>query len=205
MPIDLRSLLVPAHTAVVTQECQKAVLGEQAVFPQLAEEARRQMIPNAARLVKAARAADVAVVHGIAVRRADGLGSSTNARLFGAARKAGVAMEPGSDGVEVIDEIGCAETDLVSQRLHGVGPMWGTDLDPILRNLGVRTVVAIGVSVNVGVTNLVLDAVNAGYQVVLPRDAVAGIPAEYADAVIDNTLSFLATIVTTDDVIEVWS
>jgi biuret amidohydrolase len=59
--------------------------------------------------------------------------------------------------------------------------------------------------VNVGVTNLVMDAVNAGYQVVLPRDAVTGVPKEYADAVIDNTLSLLATVTTTDDVIGAWS
>ncbi len=205
MPIELSSLVDPAHTAVVTQECQKAVLGEHAVFPQLAEAAQEHMIPNAGRLVKAARAAGVNIVHCIAMRRADGLGSSNNARIFGAARKSGVALEPGSEGVEVINEIGMEDTDLVSRRFHGVGPMWGTDLDPILRNLGVRTIVAIGVSINVGVTNLVLDAVNAGYQVVLPRDAVAGIPANYANAVIDNTLSILATVVTTDDVIGAWS
>ena len=205
MPIELASLVDPAHTAVVTQECQKAVLGEQAVFPQLADAARESMIPNAGRLVKAARAAGVNVVHCIAMRRADGLGSSANARIFGAARKSGVAMEPGSVGVEVIDEIGMQDTDLVSRRLHGVGPMWGTDLDAILRNLGVRTIVAIGVSLNVGVTNLVLDGVNAGYQVVLPRDAVAGIPANYANAMIDNTLSILATVVETDDVIGAWN
>jgi ABC-type transport system substrate-binding protein len=28
-------------------------------------------------------------------------------------------------------------------RLHGLGPMGGTDLDPILRNLGVRTIVVV--------------------------------------------------------------
>jgi nicotinamidase-related amidase len=83
--------------------------------------------------------------------------------------------------------------------------MWGTDLDPILRNLGARTIVAIGASVNVGITNLVMDAVNAGYQVVLPRDAVAGIPPAYADAIIDNTLSLLATVVSTDDIVGAWS
>jgi len=53
----------------------------------------------------------------------------------------------------------------------------GTELDPVLRNLGIRTIVAAGVSVNVALTNLVFDAVNAGYQVVVPRDAVAGLPA----------------------------
>ena len=82
--------------------------------------------------------------------------------------------------------------------------MSGTDLDPVLRNLGVTTVVVAGVSVNIAITNLVMDAVNRGYQVVLPRDAVAGVPADYADAVIDNTLSLLATVTTTDDVIAAW-
>ena len=60
-------------------------------------------------------------------------------------------------------------------------------------------------SVNVAVTNLVMDAVNRGYQVVLPRDAVAGLPADYADAVIDNTIALLATVTTTAAVIDAWA
>jgi nicotinamidase-related amidase len=83
--------------------------------------------------------------------------------------------------------------------------MAGTDLDPVLRNLGVSTVVVIGVSVNVAITNLVMDAVNTGYQVVLVRDAVCGVPASYADQVIDNTLSLLATVVTTDELLGYWA
>jgi nicotinamidase-related amidase len=82
--------------------------------------------------------------------------------------------------------------------------MGGTDLDAVLRALGVTTVVGVGVSVNIGMTNFVMDAVNAGYQFVLPRDAVAGVPPEYAAAVIDNTLALLSTVVTTDDVVAVW-
>jgi nicotinamidase-related amidase len=65
--------------------------------------------------------------------------------------------------------------------------------------------VVTGVSVNVAVTNLVMDAVNRGYQVVLPRDAVAGVPADYADAVIDNTLSLLATVTTVDALVAAWA
>jgi biuret amidohydrolase len=202
---DLVELVRAAHTAVVTQECQKGVLGDHVPFPQLVEAARVEAIPNGARLLKAARAADVAVVHAIAARRPDGLGYNTNARLFGAVRKSGVVLELGTATTEVIDEFDPQPSDISSVRMHGIGPMWATDLDPILRNLGVRTIVAIGVSVNIGVTNLVMDAVNAGYQVVLPRDAVAGVPKEYARAIIDNTLSLLATIVTTDDVIGAWT
>ena len=82
--------------------------------------------------------------------------------------------------------------------------MGGTDLDPVLRNLGVTTIVGVGVSVNVAIPSMTMDAVNAAYQVVLPRDAIAGIPRDYADAVIDNTLSLLATVTTTDDVLAVW-
>lgn len=203
MPPALVELVDPASTAVVTQELQRGVVGQPSVFPQLAEIARLDAVPNAARVTKGARRVGIPVVHCVAMRRADGLGSSANARLFGAARKAAVQLTPGSDAVAV-DEAVYADDDLVLSRLHGIGPMWGTDLDPILRNLGVRTVVVVGVSVNVGVTNLVMDAVNAGYHVVLPSDAVAGVPEDYATAVIDNTLSLLATIVTTDDLLEAW-
>jgi nicotinamidase-related amidase len=80
-----------------------------------------------------------------------------------------------------------------------------TDLDAVLRNLGATTIVVAGVSVNVAIMNLVMDAVNHAYQVVLPRDAVAGVPKEYADMLIDNTLSLLATVTTTDDVIAAWN
>ena len=76
------------------------------------------------------------------------------------------------------------------------------DLDAVLRNLGVQTIVAVGVSLNVAIPNLVMDAVNAGYRVVLPRDAVAGIPTEYGAAVITNTLALLATVTSTDALID---
>ena len=204
MSVDLAELVDPSSTVLVTQECQNGVLGERAVFPELAGIARKQMIPNAARLAKSARAAGVPVIHCVVERRADGLGSNANARLFAAARKAPVPLLPGTDAVEVIPEIGVEERDLVLSRLHGLGPMGGTELDAILRNLGARTVVGVGVSVNVGMLSLVLDAVNAGYRFVLPRDAVAGVPEEYADAVIENTLALVATVVTTDDLLGVW-
>ena len=205
MAVALAELVEPGRAALVTQECQNGVIGEQAVFPSLAEIARREMIPNAARLTKAARVAGVPVVHCLALRRPDGLGANTNARIFGAAKKSPVILAPGSDAARVIDEIGVEDSDIVLSRYHGVGPMAGTDLDSVLRNLGATTIVGIGVSVNVGMTNFTMDAVNLGYQFVLPRDAVAGVPSEYADALIDNTLSLLATVVTTDELIGAWS
>lgn len=203
MPIDLASLLDPAHTALVTQECQNGVIGERSALPQLAE-AAAPIRPNLRRLAEAARAAGVPVLHCTAERRADAKGSNTNARLFLAVRKSPVTLLPGSVEASVIPELGPEPGDLNLTRLHGLGPLAGTDLDPVLRNLGVTTIVGVGVSVNVGMTNFVMDAVNLGYQFVLPRDAVAGLPAAYADAVIDNTLALLATLTTTEAVVALW-
>lgn len=203
MTPPLVDLVAPRHTALVTQELQGAVVGPDAGLGVLAAEARREALPNIARLLPVARAAGVPVVHCLVQRRADGLGSNHNARLFAVGRK-GVDITPGSAGAALLDEFGPEPNDLVLRRWHGLGPMGGTDLDPILRNLGVTTVVVTGVSLNVAIPNLVMDAVNAAYRVVVPRDAVAGVPTDYGNAVIDNTLALLATITTTADLAAAW-
>jgi nicotinamidase-related amidase len=200
----LTELAAPAHTAIVTQECQGAVIGPNAGLVQLAKEVRRVALPNIARLLPVARAAGVRVVHCVVQRRPDGLGSNHNAKIFAIGRGE-VNILPGTPGAAVLPELGPEPTDLVLNRWHGVGPMGGTDLDAVLRNLGVSTIVVVGVSLHIAIPNIVMDAVNAAYRVVVPRDAVAGIPTEYGNAIIDNTLSLLATITTTDDLLQAWS
>lgn len=194
-----------AHSALVTSECQNGVIGPAAALPQLAEAAASTVIPNGAKLCAAARGAGVPVLHCTAGRRADGRGSNTNARLFMAMRKAPRPIELGDTATQVVDEFDVQPGDFVLSRMHGLSPMAGTDLDPILRNLGVTALVVAGVSLNVAIPNLVMDAVNLGYRVVLPRDAVAGVPPSYGDQVLENTLALLAEVVTTDDVIAGWS
>jgi nicotinamidase-related amidase len=197
------TLVEPGRTAVVTQECQGAVVGPNAGLPALAEEAAREAMPNIARLLPVARASGVRVVHCVIQRRPDGQGANRNCRLF--AFSDTLDLAPGSSGASVVPELGPEVSDLVLARWHGVGPMGKTDLDAVLRNLGVSTIVPVGVSVNIAITNFVMDAVNGGYDVVLPRDAVAGIPSDYAAAIIANTLSLLATLTTTDELVDIWS
>jgi len=193
-----------AHSALITSECQNGVIGPATALPQLAEAAASTVIPNGAKLCAAARSAGVPVLHCTAGRRTDGRGSNTNARLFMAMRKASRPLELGDTPTQVVDEFDVQPEDFVLSRMHGLSPMAGTDLDPILRNLGVNALVVAGVSVNVAIPNLVMDAVNHGYRVVVPRDAVAGVPAAYAEQVLDNTLSLIAELVTTEDVIAEW-
>ena len=67
-----------------------------------------------------------------------------------------------------------------------------------------RTLVGVGVSVNVAIQNFAFDAVNAAYQMVIPRDAVAGFPPEYVELVFAHTLGAIATLTTTQAVLEAW-
>jgi nicotinamidase-related amidase len=205
MPLDLRALVAPEHTALVLQEVQNGVVGMPSALPALAEAAAAvDLIGNCARLARAAREVGITVLHCTAETRADGRGGNHNARLFAGVKKSAVRLTPESAAVQVPAEIGVDDRDMVLARYHGLGPMTGTQLDSILRNLGATTIVGVGVSVNIGMTNLAFDAVNHGYQMVMPRDAVAGVPNEYAQSVIDNTLSLVATITTTDDVLAAW-
>lgn len=204
MAIDLAALIAPAHTALITQECQRGVIGDRSVLPALAEAAQGEVTHNISRLVDAAREASATVVHCTAERRQDGLGANHNARLFQAMARAQTILAPGSEAAEIVPEIRLAESDLVLPRLHGLSPFQGTELDSVLRNLGVRTVVGVGVSVNVAIMNFAFDAVNAAYQVVIPRDAVAGFPREYVEAAFQNTLGAIATLTTTDELLGHW-
>jgi nicotinamidase-related amidase len=206
MAADLRELLTPATTVLLTQECQRGVVGPDSMIPALADAARTSgALANITRLVHAARTARVGVLHALAARRPDGRGANTNARLF-----VSVARQPdqqwlGTDATLPLEEFGVDDSDLTSTRLHGLSPIFGQDVDGLLRNLGCRTIVIVGVSTNVAIPNAVFDAVNLGYQVVVPVDAIAGVPMEYTDAIVRNTLALVATTMHTDQVLACWS
>jgi biuret amidohydrolase len=203
----LTDLITPASTAVVTMEVQRAVVGDQAALPALATEvAESGMIDNVARLCAAARGAGARVVHCTAAFRPDRAGSKANSRILAASMKGAAGrMDIGSPGVELVPELGPDPADIVLQRVHGLTPFTSTSLDQILRNIGISTIIATGVSLNVGVLGMVLTAVDLGYQVVVPRDAVAAIPPSYADPLFDNTVSMLATVCTTTDIETAWA
>jgi nicotinamidase-related amidase len=177
------------------------------------------VLDRIAALGRAARAAGVPVVHCTAESRTDRLGGNRNARLFALTRKetkAEATQEPQPESTSssggrvdpaafaVHPRVGVEPSDIVLPRLHGVSPMTGTSVDPVLRNLGVTTIVATGVSVNVALLGLAFEAVNLGYQLVVPRDAVAGVDEQYVEAVFEHTLSLLVTVTTTESVLAVW-
>ncbi|MGH9096797.1 MAG: isochorismatase family protein, partial [Acidimicrobiales bacterium] len=181
----LAQLVAPPTSALLVQEMQPGVVGTGSGLPALAEAgASVGLVEKVAAVVGAARAAGVTVVHCTAENLPGGFGGNRNARVFVAARRAGMENAPGSDSVRPIPEVGPETGDVVLPRYHGLSPMTGSPLDSLLRNHGVTTVVVVGVSLNVAIPNLVFDAVNRSYQVVVVSDAVVGVPVEYGERVL---------------------
>ncbi len=197
---DLAVLVAPDRAALLTVEVQEGVVGARSAVPALAA-AAAPALPRIGALAAAARAVGVPVLHCTAEMRPDRQGSNRNARLFALAGRG----RPDPAAASVHPAVGVEPGDFVLARLHGVSPMTGTSLDSILRNLGVSTIVATGVSVNVALLGLAFEAVNFGYQLVLPRDATAGVNDAYVDAVYANTLSLLATVTTAQAVVDAWA
>jgi nicotinamidase-related amidase len=202
VPIDLTELVGAGRAAVLTMELQRGVVGDLSSFPELAAAVDAGgVLANTARLLRAARRVGVPVVHCTAGFRADRVGSPSNAPLMTAMLRRDEHLVDGTPAVELIPEIGAEPGDLVSHRRHGVSPFLGTTLDPTLRALGVSTVVATGVSLNLGVIGLAIEAVNLGYRVVAATDAMAGVPSDHAASVVRYTLALVATLSTVDEVI----
>jgi nicotinamidase-related amidase len=194
--------LEPGSTALIVVECQGGVVGESSMLPELAEQAG-PILPIISTLAAGARRAGVTVVHanfepipGVSERPTNPLFENVLSRTSG--------WKPGSPEVTTVPEIGVGEGDLLLSRHHGLSPARGTELLPVLRGLGIETVVVTGVSLNIAVTSVVLDAVNEGFRAVVPRDAVAGTPKDYAEDVLRYTLAMLATLTTSDALLTQW-
>jgi nicotinamidase-related amidase len=185
-------------------EVQEGIIGDRAPWPDLAAAANKiGLVGNAARIAEAARACGAPVVHCTAEYLAGRFGANVNARLFGNARKRTSGAEHDPRYERPVPQT-WREGDILLPRYHGVSPMTGSPLDSVLRNHGVTTLILSGVSLSFAMLNLTFDAVNRAYQVILPSDAVAGFPEDYARQVMANTLSMLGTVATTNEILEAW-
>lgn len=196
----------PTRAAVLTMEMQRGVVGDMSTIPDLAAVvASEGIVKQTARLLDAARSVGVPVVHCLAGFRGDRAGTPLNAPLIKAMLRDPNHLLIGTPATEVLPELGPEPSDLTSMRMHGVSPFGGTDLDGLLRNMEVHTLVVTGVSVNLGIVGLAIEAVNLGYEVVVVRDAVTGVGSEYVEDVLANTLRLISRVAMVDDVISGWT
>ena len=206
MPIDWPELLKPSHTAIVINEMQVGIVGDQASLPELAKAVRETgIVPRLARLLDIARANGVRVCHCPALKRPDGLGNPLNTPLTAGLAQRGQAMASGSRRSDIIPELAPKAEDVVCGRYFGMQGFQESGLDGFLRAFGIKTVIVAGVSTNIGVLGTAMGAVDRGYKAVIATDCVAGTPLDYHEAVLRNTLRFLAWTTTAEAIAKAWS
>ena len=202
----LETLIDTERSAVLTMEIQRGVVGDLASIPALQKTvAESGIIPNTAKLLAAARARGVRVVHCTAAFRRDRAGSFHNVPMVNALLANPDYLVSGSAEAELVPALGPEPDDLVTERFHGMSPFTSTSLDAWLRSSGITTVIATGVSLNVGILGLSIEAINRGYHVVIPADCVAGHPRDYGELVLENSLRQLTKLTTSDEIVAAWS
>ncbi|MBM3595913.1 MAG: cysteine hydrolase family protein [Alphaproteobacteria bacterium] len=203
---QISDLLAKGRAAFVMTEVQPGVIGLEGPWPPLVEAANKtNLVANCARIAAAARTAGAPVFHCTADSLPGSFGASRNTRLTGSARKKGAGERVNSPAGAAPFPETWEDGDILMPRFNGLSCMHGTALDQVLRNEGITTVVVTGVSLAFGVLSTSIDVVDRGYQLVIPTDAVAGFPEDYAKAVVDNTLMMIANLTTTDAVVEAWT
>lgn len=76
----------------------------------------------------------------------------------------------GTWGAELVDDLGRLESDIVITKKRP-SAFFGTELDFVLKGLGVDRLIVAGTSTNWAVESTIRDADSLDYQVVVPREA----------------------------------
>ncbi len=106
----------------------------------------------------------------------------------------------GTWGAEVIEELTPLEEDYCIKKRRFSG-FFQTDLDLVLRELGVKTVVVTGVVTNICVRSTCHDAFFLGYQVVVPEDCVRATGPREQESTLWDIETHFGAVTTSDKVI----
>ena len=131
------------------------------VYGALACDRGKAIIPATARLLDAARAAGVPVIF------------CNDAHIKGIDRELklwGDHAIVGTEGAKVIPELNASECDYIVPKRRYSG-FFQTDLDILLKELGVKTVIMTGLHTHMCVRHTSADAFSLGYDVVVAREA----------------------------------
>jgi len=192
------------RTAVVVIECQNDLLDESKIGTRgiggaLAAAAReRNILAHIGGVLTAARAAHVPVVYANKESR-PGLPTG-NAPIFRIGKLHPILLEA-TWGADVHSAIRPQEGDHVIRRLLSIDASYGSGLFGTLRALGRSVLVMMGVSTNFAVEGTVRGAVNRLFEVVVPEDCCASVPAEMHRFSVEHILPLLGTVTTSDAVV----
>lgn len=128
------------------------------------------------RLVEACHNEGVPVIFTRYVLRPDYTDAGCFADLFPSAREA-QALVKGTWDVELLEVLGARPDDFIVDKTR-YSAFYNTNLEVILRGLGVDTIIVCGVTTEICVESTIRDAFFRDYRIVVPSDAVAAIDPE---------------------------
>ena len=196
LPVDRAALcLVEMQNDIV----HESNIGERGLGGVLAKQVeKRGIIAKLVALTSAARARGVPVLY-INFCGKPGF-PRPNTRLHRVSGSKPRLVE-GTWGVKVHEALTPEPQDFVLERTVGVDGSYGTQLYPVLRQLGRTTMLMTGVSTNLAVEGIVRASVNRGFDVVVIEDCCASYPDEWHRFSIDNIMPLLATVTSCDVVL----
>jgi nicotinamidase-related amidase len=154
------------------------------------------IVPNIRRLQDAFRGAGLEVIHvRIASMTADGRDRGPSHK------KLGHSAAPTSPDAEVLPELAPAGDELVFNKTAG-SVFCATNIEYVLRNLGITTLVVTGIVTTGCVHTAVTDAADRGFHVILVEDGCGALVPEMHWNSIRILRDVYAKIVTTDEVLE---
>jgi nicotinamidase-related amidase len=188
------------RTALILVDYQVALCeeGEHCRLPALAAQVReRDVISRTSRVLEAARAAGVYVVHvRLAFDPTYELRSNRTARWD--AYPADRAMQGDSPAAQIVSALVPLETEPVVVK-GSVDPFIGTSLANMLLGNGIRTIAIAGVATNLAVESAVRHAGDSGFDVRVLEDLCASFtPAAHEFSTV-TILPMFAAVVSSDD------
>src|SRR5215218_6477737 len=154
------------------------------------------IVPNIRRLQDAFREAGLEVIHvRIASMTADGRDRGPSHK------KLGHAAAPASPDAEILPELAPAGDELVFNKTAG-SVFCATNIEYVLRNLGITTLVITGIVTTGCVHTAVTDAADRGFHVILVEDGCGALLPEMHSASIRILRDVYAKILTTSQVLD---
>ncbi|MGB3919176.1 MAG: isochorismatase family cysteine hydrolase, partial [Thiothrix litoralis] len=115
-------------------------------------------------------------------------------------RRLGLHAAPGSKEAEFLEEVAPIGDEIIINKTAS-GVFNSTNLEYVLRNLGVTALVICGVYSNECVSTATRDACDLGFYVTIVSDGVATVTPELEHATVTTMRDRYARILTTDEVI----
>jgi nicotinamidase-related amidase len=193
----------PATTAVVLIEYQNDFTSEGGILHGAVEAVmdKTNMLENTKRVVDAARAAGVTVMHA-PITFAKGYGE-LSAHPYGILKGVvdGQCFVKDSWGAAIVDELSPQQGDIVIEGKRGLDTFASTNLDFILRSKGIATIALGGFLTNCCVESTMRTGYEHGYQVVTLTDCMAATSSEEHDNAIAYDFPMFSKPTTSQDFI----